>query len=208
MLIKQRRLDEEERLLWSIELRNQVGFMSGILWNNLAEIAGNRSAPSLSDIEDCYGHGVKIYTLMFGASHPQLGAIYNGWGLSLENSGEIGMAVEMYERSLAVRKEMLGEMHQDLVPTLSNLVACYMCSNRMEEALACEDWIGRIVGKEPLSVGGDASVASHFRFQSRIARHDVIHLILTSIQGRIVRYAHITHTFNILFPLKRAPEMK
>ncbi len=119
---------------------------------------------------------------MFGASHPQLGTIYNGWVLALENSGEIGRAVEMYEGSLAVRKEMLGEMHQDLVPTLSNLVACYMCSNRMEEALACEDWIGRIVGKEPLSVGGDASVASHFRFQSRIARRDVIHLILNSIQ--------------------------
>jgi hypothetical protein len=28
---------------------------------------------------------------MFGVSHPQLGAIYNRWGLALENSGEIEM---------------------------------------------------------------------------------------------------------------------
>lgn len=69
-----------------------------------------------------------------------------------------------------------------MVPTLSNLVACYMCSHRKEEELACEDWIGRIVGKETLSVGGDASVTSHFRVQLRIARRDVIHLILNSIQ--------------------------
>jgi hypothetical protein len=66
--------------------------MSGILWNNLAEIADNRSAPSLSDFEDCYGHGVtETYTRMFGASHPQLGAIYNRWGLALKNSGGIEM---------------------------------------------------------------------------------------------------------------------
>jgi hypothetical protein len=92
VLIKQRRLDEEERLPRSLELRNQVGVMTGILWNNLAKIADNRSAPSLSDFEDCYGHGVtEIYTRMFGVSHPQLGAIYNRWGLALENSGEIEM---------------------------------------------------------------------------------------------------------------------
>jgi hypothetical protein len=45
VLIKQRRLDEEERLPRSLELRNQVGVMTGILWNNLAKIADNRSAP-------------------------------------------------------------------------------------------------------------------------------------------------------------------
>jgi len=55
-----------------------------------------------------------------------------------------------------------------------------MCSDRMEEALAFEDWIGRIVGQETLSVGGDATVASHFRSQSRIARRDVVHLIWNS----------------------------
>ena len=41
VLIKQRRLDEEERLPRSLELRNQVGVMTGILWNNLAKIADN-----------------------------------------------------------------------------------------------------------------------------------------------------------------------
>ena len=172
-----------------VGLGHQFGVLSGIIWNNLAEISERRrdfSPEGLARTESCYLRCEQIYSRIFGPSHPQLGAIYNGWGLALEAAGETARASDMYEKSLANRRAMLGDTHQDLVPTLSNLMASHMCSDRMEEALACEEWIGRILllkaSEGSGSVVGDASIASHFRAQSRVARRDVIHLIMGNMQ--------------------------
>ena len=52
-------------------------------------------------------------------------------GLACENSGEAEKALKLFEKSLEIRRINLGDDHQDLVPSLSNLVAAYMCSDQV-----------------------------------------------------------------------------
>jgi len=121
-----------------------------------------------------------IYKRLYGNDHPQLGSVYNGWGLACENSNEIERSLQLYELSLNIRRSTLGDDHQDLIPSLSNLIASYMCSDQFDRAMELQEWMQKILDKIQID-NSVSSTASHFSSQSRIARRDIVHLIFEDI---------------------------
>ena len=172
--IQKREVLDAEKALAGLDLGNPVSVLSGILYSNLAQLAELKN--DFETALDLYHTAEQIYIKLYGASHPQLGAVYNGWGLVCEQAGDMEKALLLYEKSLAIRCAYLGRMHQDLISTLSNLSGCYFCCDRETDAVAMGEWINNILTSIECST--EADMANNFQSQSRIARRDIVQIIL------------------------------
>ena len=175
--MKMRNLKPIEELFLKIE-RNCNGILAGILNSDMAqffELQGD-FVKAKKKYEQCE----LIYKRLYGNDHPQLGSVYNGWGLACENSNEFERSLQLFELSLNIRRSTLGDDHQDLIPSLSNLIASYMCSDQFDRAMELQEWMQKILDKIQID-NNVSSTASHFSSQSRIARRDIVHLIFEDI---------------------------
>ena len=58
---------------------------------------------------------------MLGERHPDYAKSLNNLAMLLEAQGDYAGARPLYEKALAIRKEVLGERHPDYAKSLNNL---------------------------------------------------------------------------------------
>jgi len=99
--------------------------------------AEGRLRAKLADLEACGDDGI------------ELAAVAHDLGSILAGRMEVDEAAGLYERSLAVRRRILGADHPDVAATLHNWAVLCQSAGRLEEAAVLWDQAGAILATAP-----------------------------------------------------------
>ncbi len=101
---------------------------------NLASVNGGKGRAGQA--QEDYEQALKIYEKILAPDELKISSVLESLGVIARfATSDFGMAIDYYQRSLAIKEKKLGATHKDLIPTLYTLAELYELHNENGAAI-------------------------------------------------------------------------